>query len=592
MMNMTSLFLLISVLFQVFVPPFFIPAAYADLAEDYPEWNSSSKKLCLLADGEDSGIVKGVLPGQYIMIFDESRRTFAYNGCDSSCFPVLAEDPCFSEDGYRLTGIGPGYSVEVYPAPEAVSYQDAELFRWKDVFFSCDISPEEDSFSVLPSSALDGSFNGAVSLTPETTGENVYHLEVLSETGELLKGENFVGGLAPGDYMVRVAPEKNILASGWYMFTVEGPAEYQLMIEDVPEEKGSVEAYYLIPEAAPPEVPLSSGSFLRAGETVYVSVTALEGYELTGIDLTPEGGTSTRLLPEEAEDGVFSFVMPASPLKVSAVINAVQEPDPPSGEGNEEDPPDDDGDNTDDPDEDEDISNSITAVIFSKKEDTVFLSEGEQFYYYTLIPEDPDGTLLWSRTPEDSIADIIIDPEQRVISVTPRKAGSFTLTVVVKENKEIRDGLTINVVDDTDADQESFASCRFTYATEDGVWFYDLPGAFSLRCSAPASMLVEVRVDGQVIPQYNSEYLNWYLSDTKDTAVNFSSEFMSSLSHGNHCFKFVYTNGGCVSRSVSIQSKYSPPKTGDEQKLTLCCALLSFSAVIAAGLFIKIRKKQ
>lgn len=589
MMNMLSFCLLISVLFQVLVPLSFFPAAYADFAGDYPGWKSEYIQLSLLADGADSGMVKGIRPGQFIRLSDNTDTFIAYNGQNSSGFTVSEVDRCYSEEGYRLEGIGPGFSVEVYPAPEAVSCQDAEFFRWIDVFHACDITAEEESFSVSPSVALDGSYNGSVSVSPEVAGDCVYHLELKTGTGELLTGENSVGGLAPGDYKVRVAAEKNILASEWYEFTVEGPAKYQITVEDIPEEKGSVEAYYVVPGAESSRVPLSSGSEIYEGVTVYVSVTAAENYKLDGIVLTPDGGTSESLLPQEAENGFFSFVMPASPVHISAVISAVQEPDPPSGEETEDDPPDDERDEEETPDEEPDGSNPITAVIFERKEDTISLFEGEKLYSYTVLPEDPDGTLHWSRTFRE-VADIIIDPEQRLISVTPRKAGSFTLSVVVKENQGISDSLTVTVIDDRTGNPENPDSFCFTYASEERMWFYDHPGDFSLRCSGPASMLEKILVDGQTIPRYHSGHLNWSLSDTNDTAVNFSREFMSSLPHGEHLFKFVYTNGASVPIGVSIQSRYSNPKTGDEQNPVFCCALLSFSALMAAGMLVKIRK--
>ena len=208
-----------------------------------------------------------------------------------------------------------------------------------------------------------------------------------------------------------------------------------------------------------------------------------------------------------------------------------------------------------------------------------------------MAPEDADGTLVWS-CDDSSVADVKLDPVQKMILITPKAEGTFTLKAVLKENTAVSWNLIIDVIDDRAEFPVDFESCSFTYATEEGIWFYDLPADFSLRCSGPGAMLDYILMDGMIVPQYSNGSLNWSLFNTEDTSLTFSERFMASLPHGSHAVTFVYTNGVSASRPIYIQSRYSPPKTGDSSDISFFCGMMALSVAAAAAGFRKIRKEK
>ena len=548
----------------------------SETPEPTEQWEENEKKLRLIATGTDSGIVTGVKTGQYYELTD---------GTDLISSGLISED---NSSGLVLQHVEPGYTVRIFPSEEEKEKQDADLRKWEKEFLANDILPDTSTFSVSPVTVAGELHDGSIAFSNPEYGSRFQFKAVYMNSDSVAEGESFLSengeirGLPSGKYQVRVEPAESMLASEWVELEVGEPTEYTVTIENLSVEGASVSVSKNKPPDDPEAESIESGDRVFPTEKIYVQVTVPEDYLLEGVTFTAADASPVTKLSEEAEDGFFAYTMPEADLQICVILKE-------KTSGSEETPEEEKEEEPKDEDEpEEDGKNYVTAIRFSRNEDTIALGGGAHVYTYIVEPEDAEDTINWTCDRQDTVR-VQVDSINRKIVISPKCAGTAVLKAVSGENKSVIEMLTVIVYEDNSGHNSDFYQSSFTYLTEEGNWFYDNPTDFSVRCSGLRTMLDQILIDGYIIPQYSSGQLNWSLSDTDDTAVNFSKAFMFSLPKGNHTLTVTYINGVSASTTIRVQSKYAVPRTGDDFCLWREIILMTFTAGAAVVVWSKKR---
>ena len=141
--------------------------------------------------------------------------------------------------------------------------------------------------------------------------------------------------------------------------------------------------------------------------------------------------------------------------------------------------------------------------------------------------------------------------------------------------------ITAAVTENTEADPETG---DIVYNVEaDGKWTLGEDGTLTITCDASILTFKGIKVDGVVVPS------DMYTVKEGSTVVTLSSEFLNTLTAGEHEIVFMYT-----ARDVygTFTVNAPAPDTGDSTPIGVMIAVLGISGLAFAGLAIYDRKKK
>lgn len=175
-----------------------------------------------------------------------------------------------------------------------------------------------------------------------------------------------------------------------------------------------------------------------------------------------------------------------------------------------------------------------------------------------------------------------LDEHMQQIAVSAVANGTARIDIKPKHGNGRGDTLYVTVAG---------VSYGFTYKQNDGVWFYDNPGNFTVRCSGPYSELTGIYMDGILVPQYSEGRPNWTIEAGIESTITFTNDYMQTLAHSRHTLSFSYPAAGQVSTTIWVQSVKDTPKTGDDASAA-AVPVMVFSFFSAAGCFAAVRKNR
>lgn len=497
------------------------------------DWNGASE-LSVTAVGRTDGYISGLVPGEYVVLYEPAGSEDS-NVAVSDEFTV-DEENC--PDGrYSILAADELKFILVFK--DRASYDGYvsnptsgydSRYCIRLVFYKAEIFAEEKPFTVTWDSETE---RGTVSASSALlTGRDECNIEVtdIDGDGEIHRGNGLVTGLAAGRYTAGLSAYLNTFASNTITLSIPDDAE-------------------------PAESPM------------------------------PSADPSPSIPPEEPE--------PSPDAPEASPSSSPENPDAsPSPSISPE---------------------QLPTVVFMRSEVTLTAGGGAGTVPYTFSDgTDVDSVYVdWHLEGTDIVrVQIYRDGENRQVIIVPKKAGSACLTATIQGGDQTE--MRIHVVDTSDpaapnADSsDSFDSgllnsldTGFTVADTwfypGNEWNYDAPESISLCCSGPYSMLTGVYVDGIYVPPVSGGIINYTVTpgENNSTSVNFSNEWLSSLTHGKHYAYCTYSNGvTSYTRPFYCISRYGRPVSGDVPLYPyITAAVMSLAGSIASARILRRKQK-
>ncbi len=190
-------------------------------------------------------------------------------------------------------------------------------------------------------------------------------------------------------------------------------------------------------------------------------------------------------------------------------------------------------------------------------------------YWFTPL-QAAETPLTWTCTDTGNrIIKIEISQNDHEFRITAVGNGTAVISASAEGGIKEYCRVTVNGISDE-------GSCFIDYMDNSGVWYYDRPEGFTLRCTGKESGLLGVYMDGVHVPASANGKTSWVSSPAAEgeTILSFTKDYMSGLSRGKHTLSLSYSGVGSVWETIYIQAADDAPRTGDRDLLPFAVLLL------------------